>query len=642
LGQGFFETQSDEQMIVNYIDVYLTVFGNTSMKKGIIFLLLLTIFFFMIQTAIVEIQQNGFSKVTRENAYSIFSVIRGYVAPIENKELLTYNEDLNYLSLKSEYINNHPGQAIIPFPWEPSTSKKVLPFNYEIPAAPANNLSITACRNQFEAASFIITSQKDLSGIGISVPDLYDAQGNRIPADAIDVRLVKAWYQADEEREYIDDPGAHYLTPELLLKDDNLVTVDYANEINYLKVTINGIQQYIDISNPNGTFPSNAQILDAPSLQPFSLATNENKQIWLTVHVPNNTPSGDYYGDITITTPSEVPVTINFGVTVLPFDLEPSPVEYAIFYNGDLTSTSQPRIEAQRKTSAQYTIELQNMKEHGIAYPTIAQVDWSMWRASLLLRNQSSLPTDHIYLGVLGTGNSTDPADLLLLQTNINNVRNTIAPYGFREMYLYGMDEARGDVLRSERTAWETTHNSGAKVYASCYNDAVDIVGDLLDVAVLSGSHNLTQVAKWHSFGKRIFSYGNPQAGIENPEIYRQNYGFALWNAGYDGAMDYAYQHQEGQSIWNDFDSKDYFYGIAYRDFVFAYPTSNGVIDTIQWEGWREGVDDTRYLASLKKLGWSDASVRAIITDSLSKGENMATIRKKVIAQILISRSPIP
>jgi len=106
--------------------------------------------------------------------------------------------------------------------------------------------------------------------------------------------------------------------------------------------------------------------------------------------------------------------------------------------------------------------------------------------------------------------------------------------------------------------------------------------------------------------------------------------------------MDYAYQHQEGQSIWNDFDSKDYFYGIAYRDFVFAYPTSNGVIDTIQWEGWREGVDDTRYLASLKKLGWSDASVRAIITDSLSKGENMATIRKKVIAQILISRSPIP
>jgi hypothetical protein len=123
---------------------------------------------------------------------------------------------------------------------------------------------------------------------------------------------------------------------------------------------------------------------------------------------------------------------------------------------------------------------------------------------------------------------------------------------------------------------------------------------------------------------------------VENPEIYRQNYGFDLWNAGYDGAMNFAYQHQEGQSTWNDFDSTDY------RDFVFAYPTSNGVIDTIQWEGWREGVDDTRYLASLKKTEGSDTSARAIVADSLAKGDDMATTREKVINQILISQTPTP
>ena len=60
-------------------------------------------------------------------------------------------------------------------------------------------------------------------------------------------------------------PG-FYLTPELLLKDDSLVNVDYVNKTNYLKVTINGSEQYIDISNPTATFPSNAQIHDAPSL----------------------------------------------------------------------------------------------------------------------------------------------------------------------------------------------------------------------------------------------------------------------------------------------------------------------------------------------------------------------------------------
>jgi hypothetical protein len=121
---------------------------------------------------------------------------------------------------------------------------------------------------------------------------------------------------------------------------------------------------------------------------------------------------------------------------------------------------------------------------------------------------------------------------------------------------------------------------------------------------------------------------------VENPEIYRKNFGFTLWNDGYDGAMDYAYQDTCGQSIWNDFDD------INYRDHVFAYPTSNGVIDTIQWEGWREGVDDTRYLATLMKLEGSDTSARTIITNSLSKGEDMATIRKKVIDQILKSYQP--
>ena len=79
----------------------------------------------------------------------------------------------DYAALKTTYIANHPGQSIIPFPWEPTSSIKVLPFNYNIPAGPDNNLSIVACRNEFEPASFIISSQKALSGITVTVPTLY-------------------------------------------------------------------------------------------------------------------------------------------------------------------------------------------------------------------------------------------------------------------------------------------------------------------------------------------------------------------------------------------------------------------------------------------------------------------------------------
>ena len=79
-----------------------------------------------------------------------------------------------------------------------------------------------------------------------------------------------------------------------------------------------------------------------------------------------------------------------------------------------------------------------------------------------------------------------------------------------------------------------------------------------------------------------------------------------------------------------------------YRDHVFAYPTTNGVIDTIQWEGFREGVDDTRYVASLIKKEGSMTSAKAIISAGLSNNENMTIIRKNVIDQILLSRSTVP
>ena len=127
------------------------------------------------------------------------------------------------------------------------------------------------------------------------MPNLRDNQGNSIPAGAIDVRLVKVWYQAGEGDIRYSTP-ASILAPELLIKDDTLVNVDYVNTTNFLKVTLNGSPDYIDISSPAGAFPAHAQVRDAASLQPFSLRANENKQIWVTVHVPDKTRPGTITG----------------------------------------------------------------------------------------------------------------------------------------------------------------------------------------------------------------------------------------------------------------------------------------------------------------------------------------------------------
>jgi hypothetical protein len=76
--------------------------------------------------------------------------------------------------------------------------------------------------------------------------------------------------------------------------------------------------------------------------------------------------------------------------------------------------------------------------------------------------------------------------------------------------------------------------------------------------------------------------------------IYRRDFGLDLWKTHLDGAATWAYQDAQGGHIWNDFSSSG--------TLTFTYPTVNGVIDTIAWEGYREGVDDVRYVNTLERF----------------------------------------
>ena len=166
--------------------------------------------------------------------------------------------------------------------------------------------------------------------------------------------------------------------------------------------------------------------------------------------------------------------------------------------------------------------------------------------------------------------------------------------YGYERMYVYGIDEARDERLAAQRKAWQAVQDAGAGTFVACYKGTFEAMGSLLNIAVLAHRPDPEEAAKFHGVGSKVFTYAYPQVGEEAPETYRRNFGLVLWQAGFDGAMDYAYQHGFGH-VWNDFDSD------RYRDHNFTYPTVNGVVDTIQWEGFREAVDDVRYLATQLK-----------------------------------------
>ena len=104
-----------------------------------------------------------------------------------------------------------------------------------------------------------------------------------------------------------------------------------------------------------------------------------------------------------------------------------------------------------------------------------------------------------------------------------------------------------------------------------------------------SGLHNdwdLLERAKSLAPGKRCLDAG---CGAGARDVY------ALWQAGYNVVMDYAYQHSFGH-IWNDFDHE------GHQDHVFAYPALDSVIDTLAWEGFREAADDARrYIPAVQR-----------------------------------------
>ncbi|MEI6503767.1 MAG: hypothetical protein WCP21_22380, partial [Armatimonadota bacterium] len=273
---------------------------------------------------------------------------------------------------------------------------------------------------------------------------------------------------------------------------------------------------------------------------------------------------------------------------VLPFDLAENPLESSIYFHWglQLDMKGPGTLGIAKRTPAQFKAELIDLREHGIDNPTIGVPPKSgQFAEELRLRQEAGMRHDRLYYLTAYTS-QVSPADL-------KQIIETAKGFGFSEFYFYGNDEASGDKLKEQRPAWEKVHAAGGKVFvAGSPGQNFPLVGDLQDLMVCYGDPTREEAANWHSKGHKVFSYANPQGGIEEPETYRRNFGLLLAANNYDGGMTYIYY--SGVPSWND-------WAIGhYRQHNFVYPTVDGVIDTVQWEGYREGIDDLRYLGTLR------------------------------------------
>jgi len=504
----------------------------------------------------------------------------------------------------------------------PISSTPILPSTYPLPGQKSLSLHVTACRGEFEPTSFVLRAQShDMAGVTLTPTDLRSVNSSAVISSThVDIKIVKPWFQSyyawNEMGIGKSDPPdfRQTLVPELLLKDDTLVRVDISAERNFVRLEhgYEWINQKKLATSELDSFSRQVlptmqefPVKDTKTLQPFPLPRSTSKQVWATIFVPPDTPPDEYAGDIEVRANGALQGTIKINLKVHSFELAESKITHSIYYRAKLDD-ARASVGSEYRNTEQMREELQNLLNHGVRNPTMYQPlsGKELLRKALQLRQDLGMNNGPLYyLDVQTTASylGTDSTQAgKRLRTVFSQIDGIARAYGFTSVYIYGADEAQGAALVAQRGLWEIVHGLGGKVFVAGYTGSFELVGDVLDLLVHNRQPSVHEATKWQGSGHKIFNYDNPQAGPENPVLFRLNYGIVLWANGYDGAMPYAYQHCFG-SCWNDVDHP------SYRDENLTYPTADGVIDTLAWEGFREAVDDVRYLTTLEKL-LSDAS----------------------------------
>jgi len=522
--------------------------------------------------------------------------------------------------------------------------EKRLPNTLPEDGVVSDQITVVSAQDEYEAASFVLAPLSDAASVTFSFNDLQGKNGV-IPASAVDMHVVKTWYQGGTAwQSYFFDGTKDVLTPELLLHDENLVKVDHALKKNYLRVDYPTGSQYVDIfTKPAKKFDHLAEpVADSPVLLPIALKQGESKQMWITTKVPAGTPEGVYSGTIDISADGVPAGQLTLKIRVLPFEL-PDPktyydVEkdfYVMLYHESrvweyMNDTRGNAALVDEKLSNEY----RNMAEHNavnIPGPIFESSRKELYFHQLDLMKEAGLDLDPLF-GVKQTypeytyfthytnylkakaayeANPTDANKATmdryyaLWREGINNhlpkldeAYEVVSEYvGHTNLYFDGWDEAGWSLLQFQQEIWKYVQEElGAKVFATGTAAHLDLETpeNFLNWA---GEMTREKAAAWHSRGDDylITSYAYPHTGPENPDLMRQRHGMWLYKANYDATYNYIY-YENFLNTWNDeIDG-------TFRALNLVYPTKTDVIDTLAWEGFREGIDDIRYATKLKLL----------------------------------------
>ena len=495
-----------------------------------------------------------------------------------------------------------------------------LPDVYPYDGQAGGTVGIVMAQDEYEPGSFLVYPKKDLGKVQLEVGELKNRAGDVFPKADLDLKVVKVWYQNKNAwYSYFADTGTFKLVPELLLNDEDLIRVDTAKEANYARLTekdgtvreqwINPPRQldraFYDYYRGGGAFASmKPNFADAETLRPVTLRKGEFKQFFLTAHARKGTKPGVYRGEVKIKSKSKgegeqwkIPVAIR----VLDFVL-PDPMCYfddnLPFYVNFYTYESLGCIKElnggdHELAKRQFLATMKDHVAHGHTINWLHDPRNAEGRECVPLMKEAGCRQDVFVvwpseLAALGLSSVERDASMS------RNAETIFSALGCRNVYVGYGDEPPPSWLEAVRPFVEAGHRAGLKFILAGSNNIFRKSGyqfDWHNINMVSEDDSTTRL--WNQLGSspHIAWYAKQHVGVENPDFNRRQNGMAAYLSNYSALSNYAHHY----GPYND-DSE------GYKPMVFTYGHYRGVIDTLQWEGFREGLDDIRYATVLVKL----------------------------------------
>ncbi len=504
---------------------------------------------------------------------------------------------------------SQPGGVVWHYAVPPMSEIQRLADVYPSDGTPNGVVRIVAAKDEYEPGSFLVWANKNLGKVRFDLSEFKNEKGEAFPKDALDLKFVKVWYQNKNGWfSYFGDTNFK-LCPELLLNDEDLIRVDTKKQANYAKLVDEKgakTEQWINpprqmdkrpLSQPwrkNDTFECmRPNFRDAATLQPVALPQHEFRNFFLTVHAAKDAKPGLYKGTVAMSSVKsgaklgEIPVEIR----ILDFTL-PEPKCYNEPEKDFLVSSysyiswlliSELNGGDSELTRKQLVAVLKNQVEHNQTMHMIRGNFNNETFETLAAMKEAGMRTDVIQGAVFPKSGQSPEKMRAHAQIMADEFDRR---FGHHNVYIGYGDEPGVKWLTQNRPLFEAYQSVGLKFFIAGHT-VFSKAGYFYDWH--NAAHDATDDSIPALWGKmqgasHVAWYANQHVGAENPALSRRQNGLGAYLTGYTALCNYA--HHFGP--YNDDRT-------TYKPMVLAYGSYDGVIDTIAWEGFREGVDDIRY-----------------------------------------------